>query len=119
MKNNEWNSEVHTPIVYKGFMFAVGKKKRGLFTCLSFDGKRCGTSAGKAAFGLGGYMMADGMFFVMEGDTGKLHMVDASAPVTTNSAVRRCSAARRSGDRWRFPAANGAARHDENGLSSI
>ena len=30
MKNNEWNSEVHTPIVYKGHMFAVGKKRRGL-----------------------------------------------------------------------------------------
>jgi len=28
MKNNEWNSEVHTPIVYKGHLFAVGKKKR-------------------------------------------------------------------------------------------
>jgi outer membrane protein assembly factor BamB len=30
MKNNEWNSEVHTPIVWKGHMFAVGKKRRGL-----------------------------------------------------------------------------------------
>ena len=78
MKNNEWNSEVHTPIVYKGFMFAVGKKKRGLFTCLSPDGKEAWTSDGKAAFGLGSYMMADGMFFVMEGDTGKLHMLEAS-----------------------------------------
>ena len=78
MKNNEWNSEVHTPIVYRGFMFAVGKKKRGLFTCLAFDGKEVWTSAGKASFGLGGYMLADGMFFVMEGDTGKLHMIEAS-----------------------------------------
>src|ERR1019366_8647251 len=43
MKNNEWNSEVHTPIVYKGHLFAVGKKKRGLFTCLSFDGKEVWT----------------------------------------------------------------------------
>jgi outer membrane protein assembly factor BamB len=76
MKNNEWNSEVHTPIVYKSFMFAVGKKKRGLFTCLSFDGKEVWTSDGKAAFGLGSFLMADGMFFVMEGDTGKLHMLD-------------------------------------------
>jgi outer membrane protein assembly factor BamB len=78
MKNNEWNSEVHTPIVYKGLMFAVGKKRRGLFTCLSFDGKEVWTSEGKASFGLGGYMLADGMFFVMEGDTGKLHMIEAS-----------------------------------------
>jgi outer membrane protein assembly factor BamB len=78
MKDNEWNSEVHTPIIHNGMMFAVGKKKRGLFTCLSPDGKEVWTSQGKAAFGLGGFMMADGMFFVMEGDTGKLHMIEAS-----------------------------------------
>jgi outer membrane protein assembly factor BamB len=78
MKNNEWNSEVHTPIVYKERMFGVGKKKRGLFTCLDFDGKQIWTSEGKASFGLGGYMLADGMFFVMEGDTGKLRMIEAS-----------------------------------------
>jgi outer membrane protein assembly factor BamB len=78
MKNNEWNSEVHTPIVYKGHLFAVGKKKRGLFTCLGPDGKEVWTSDGKASFGLGSFMMADGMFFVMDGDSGKLHMVEAS-----------------------------------------
>jgi len=78
MKNNEWNSEVHTPIVYQGHMFAVGKKKRGLFTCLSFDGKEVWTSEGKASFGLGSFMMADGMFFVLDGDTGKLRLIEAS-----------------------------------------
>ena len=78
MKNNEWNSEVHTPVVYKGHMFAVGKKKRGLFTCLSLDGKEVWTSEGKASFGLGSYLMADGMFFVLDGDTGKLRLLEAS-----------------------------------------
>ena len=77
MKNNEWNSEVHTPIVYKGHMFAVGKKKRGLFTCLGFDGKEVWTSEGKASFGLGSFLLADGMFFVLDGDTGKLHLIEA------------------------------------------
>jgi len=78
MQNNEWNSEVHTPIVYRGHMFAVGKKKRGLFTCLSLDGKQVWTSEGKASFGLGGFLLADGMFLVMEGDTGKLRLIEAS-----------------------------------------
>ena len=77
LKNNEWNSEVHTPVVYKGHMFAVGKKKRGLFTCLSFDGKEVWTSEGKASFGLGSFMLADGMFFVLDGDTGKLRLIEA------------------------------------------
>ena len=78
MKNNEWNSEVHTPIVYQGHMFAMGKKKRGLFTCLSLDGKEVWTSEGKASFGLGSFLLADGMFFVLDGDTGKLRLIEAS-----------------------------------------
>ncbi len=78
MKNNEWNSEVHTPVVYKGHMFAIGKKKRGLFTCLSLDGKEVWTSEGKASFGLGSYFLADGMFFVLDGDSGKLRLIEAS-----------------------------------------
>ena len=77
MKNNEWNSEVHTPVVYKGHMFAIGKKKRGLFTCLDFDGKEVWTSAGKATFGLGSYLLADGMFYVLDGDSGKLRLIEA------------------------------------------
>jgi outer membrane protein assembly factor BamB len=76
--SNEWNSEVHTPIVYKGHMFAVGSKKRGLFTCLTLDGKEVWTSDGKAAFELGSFLLADGMFFVLEGKTGMLRLIEAS-----------------------------------------
>ncbi|HTS30316.1 MAG TPA: PQQ-binding-like beta-propeller repeat protein [Bryobacteraceae bacterium] len=75
---NEWNSEVHTPVVHKGMLFAVGKKKRGLFTCLSPEGREVWNSEGKASFGLGSYFLADGMFFVMDGDSGKLHLIEAS-----------------------------------------
>jgi outer membrane protein assembly factor BamB len=78
MQLNEWNSEVHTPILYKGHLFAVGKKKRGLFTCLTPDGKEVWSSDGKAAFELGSYLLADGMFFVLEGKTGTLRLVDAN-----------------------------------------
>jgi outer membrane protein assembly factor BamB len=59
-------------------MFAVGKRKRGLFTCLGFDGKEVWTSEGKASFGLGSFLLADGMFFVLDGDTGKLRLIEAS-----------------------------------------
>lgn len=78
MKLNEWNSEVHTPIVYEGHMFAIGKKKRGLFTCLTLDGKEVWTSDGEAAFGLGSFLLADGMFFVLEGSSGVLRLIEAS-----------------------------------------
>jgi outer membrane protein assembly factor BamB len=78
LKNNEWSSEVHTPIVFNGHLFAVGKKKRGLFTCLSFDGKPVWDSDGKAAFELGSFLLADGMFFVLEGKGGMLRLIEAN-----------------------------------------
>lgn len=75
---SEWNAEVHTPILFEKHMFAVGKKSRGLFTCLDLDGKIVWTSEGKASFGLGPFFMADGMFFALEGDTGMLRLIEAS-----------------------------------------
>jgi len=75
--STEWNSEVHTPILYKDRMFAVGKKERGLFTCLDFDGKIIWTSEDKASFERGSYLLADGMFFALDGDTGMLRLIEA------------------------------------------
>ncbi len=74
----EWNSEVHTPVLYKDHMFAVGKKQRGLFTCLDLNGKAVWTSADKASFGLGSFLLADGVFFVLDGDSGMLRLIEAS-----------------------------------------
>ena len=78
LRGTTWESEVHTPIVYKKHMFAVGKKYRGLFTCLDFDGQIVWASKGKATFGLGSYLLADDMFFVLEGATGMLRLIDAN-----------------------------------------
>lgn len=74
-----WNSEVHTPIVYRGFVFGVGKKQRGLWTCLSPAAEELWSSGRKAAFGMGGYVLADGKFFVLEDRTGVVRMLDATA----------------------------------------
>ena len=75
---DQWNSEVQTPILYKDHMFAVGKKKRGMFTALGLDGKVVWTSDGHATFGLGSFILADGMFVILEGDTGMLRLLEAS-----------------------------------------
>ena len=77
LTTEEWNSECHTPIIWNEHMFAVGKKKRGLFTCLDFGGKQVWTSQGQASFGLGSYLMADGMFYLLEGKTGMLRLIEA------------------------------------------
>ncbi|MCA9238486.1 MAG: PQQ-binding-like beta-propeller repeat protein [Planctomycetales bacterium] len=74
-----WNSEVHTPIVHRGFVFGVGKKQRGMWTCLNDNAKELWTSGRKASFGMGGYLLADGKFFVLEDRTGAVRMLDAAA----------------------------------------
>lgn len=74
----QWNAEVHTPILYQDHLFAVGRKRRGLFTCLDLDGKVAWDSGGQADFDLGSFLLADGMFFVLEGKTGVLRLIEAS-----------------------------------------
>lgn len=75
---NEWNSETHTPIVHAGHLFGVGKKQRGLFTCLDLNGQVVWNSQGRASFELGSYLLADGLFFVMEGKSGVLRLLEAT-----------------------------------------
>ncbi len=72
-----WNSEIHTPIVYEGHFFGVGRHKRGLFSCLTAQGEVVWTSEGQASFEQGSYILADGMFFVLEGKTGRLRLLEA------------------------------------------
>ncbi len=74
-----WNSEVHTPIFYKDRIYGIGKKQRGLWTCLDQQGKELWTSDHHAAFELGGYVLADGMFIVVEGTTGTVRLLNANA----------------------------------------
>lgn len=78
MPSSDWNSEVHTPILFQDHLFAVGKKQRGLFTCLDLNGRQVWTSEDKATFELGSYILADGMFFVLEGKTGMLRVIEAN-----------------------------------------
>ena len=85
---DEWNSEVHTPIVFEKHLFAVGKKKRGLFTCLDLDGKQVWTSEGKASFELGSFILADGMFLILEGKTGMLRLLEASTRAVQGAGER-------------------------------
>jgi outer membrane protein assembly factor BamB len=79
----EFNAEVHTPILFQNHLFAVGSKTRGRFTCLSLDGKVVWqspvTSTESArTFELGGFMYADGLFFILDGRSGVLRMIEAS-----------------------------------------
>lgn len=75
---SKWNSEVHTPVLFDDHLFAVGKKRRGLFTCLDLQGEIVWQSPDGASFELGSFLLADGMFFALEGKTGALRLIEAS-----------------------------------------
>jgi len=85
LKSNQFNSEAQTPILFQNHLFAVGKTKRGRFTCLGLDGKPVwespivsGNREETRTFGLGGFLLADGMFFILDGDTGMLRLIEAN-----------------------------------------
>lgn len=81
----QFNSEVHTPVLFHDHVFAVGSKTRGRFTCVGLDGRVVwqspavsGDPAATRTFDLGAFLMADGMFFVLDGKTGMLRLIEAS-----------------------------------------
>jgi outer membrane protein assembly factor BamB len=83
LSSAEFNSEVHTPILFQDHLFAVGSKSRGRFTCLGLDGKPVWQSPGTTpedarTFELGGFLLADGLFFILDGRSGVLRLVEAN-----------------------------------------
>jgi outer membrane protein assembly factor BamB len=81
----QFNSEVHTPVLYQNHLFAVSSKTRGRFTCLGLDGKPVwqspvvsGDPGATRTFDLGAFLFADGMFFVLDGKTGMLRLLEAN-----------------------------------------
>jgi len=74
----EFNSEAQTPILLENHLFGVGKKQRGRFTCLGLDGKAVWESPQDKTFDLGTFLLADGMFFILDGKTGMLRLVEAN-----------------------------------------
>jgi outer membrane protein assembly factor BamB len=81
----QFNSEAQTPILYKDHLFAVSSKTRGRFTCLGLDGKVVwqspvvsGDAKASKTFDLGAFLLADGLFFALDGKSGILRLIDAN-----------------------------------------
>jgi len=64
-----------TPILYDGRIYGV--RQDGRLTCLSLDGKALWASDGQYRFGMGPYLIADGVILVLD-DDGTLTMVEAT-----------------------------------------
>jgi len=65
----------HTPIFYKDYLYGV--RADGKFVCLNLEGKVLWTSGAGQQFGLGSFLVADGLVFAMN-DSGLLRLIEAS-----------------------------------------
>jgi outer membrane protein assembly factor BamB len=85
LTSTQFNSEVHTPVLFQNHLFAVSSKTRGRFTCLGLDGKVVwqspvvsGDPGATRTFELGAFIFADGMVFILDGKTGMLRLLEAN-----------------------------------------
>jgi len=72
---SQFGSGQQTPILYKDHIYGV--IPNGELACIDLNGKTLWTSDTTRRFGLGPYMIADGMIYVMN-DTGRLTLAEAT-----------------------------------------
>jgi outer membrane protein assembly factor BamB len=65
----------HTPILYEDHLYGV--RPDGRFVCLDLDGKPVWASDSSQQFGLGPFLLADGVIFAMN-DSGLLRLIEAT-----------------------------------------
>ena len=65
-----------TPILYEGHLYGV--RPDGQFVCLDLAGKVVWASGSGAQFGIGPFLLANGLFYVMN-DSGRLSLIEATA----------------------------------------
>jgi len=70
-----FGSEQQTPVLYQGHIYGVRPDKQ--LACLDLDGNLIWTSGNAHKFGLGPYMIANGVLYVMD-DDGRLTMTPAA-----------------------------------------
>jgi len=70
-----FDCEQQTPILFDGHLYSV--RSDGQLACMNLDGKVLWSSGAAVKFGLGPFLLADGLLFVMN-DTGTLTLVEPS-----------------------------------------
>lgn len=70
-----FGSPQHTPIFYNGYIYGV--RPDGQLVCLDLNGRIVWTSSSAHRFGLGPYLIASGLIYVMN-DSGLLTLIEAT-----------------------------------------
>ncbi len=75
LKPEVFGAAQHTPILYRDRLYGV--RPDGQFVCLDLDGNVLWASGPAGSFGLGPFLIADGLIFAMN-DNGLLHLLEAT-----------------------------------------
>jgi outer membrane protein assembly factor BamB len=75
LKADVFGSPQHTPIFYDGYIYGV--RPDGQLACLDLDGRVVWTSTNAHRFGLGPYIIANGLIYIMN-DSGLLTLAEAT-----------------------------------------
>jgi outer membrane protein assembly factor BamB len=76
LEHSVFGAEQQTPILYRGHIYGVIPS--GELACLDLEGNRLWTSGKAKRFGLGPYLLADGLLFLLQDRQGMLHVVEAT-----------------------------------------
>jgi outer membrane protein assembly factor BamB len=75
LQSDVFGSTQHTPILFNGYIYGV--RPDGQLVCLDLDGNLVWGSGTMHRFGLGSYMIADGLIYAMN-DSGLLTLIEAT-----------------------------------------
>ncbi len=76
LKPKQFGSTQQTPVLFDGYLYGVREKDKQL-VCLDLEGSEVWKSGSRNKFGLGPYMIADELIFVMD-DSGLLTLAEAT-----------------------------------------
>jgi len=79
-KTNQCNCQIHQPLLYKKYLYLNGNDKTKMYgmICLDLEGSLQWKTNRHPGFDWGGLLLADGVIYVVDGDTGDLCTMDPS-----------------------------------------
>jgi outer membrane protein assembly factor BamB len=87
LKASVFGSPQHTPILWQDHLYGV--IPNGELACLDLSGKVRWTSGPQRRFGLGPFLLADGMLYVLNDQSGTLYLVSADPTVYVEHAAAK------------------------------
>lgn len=76
LKPKVFGATQQSPIFYKGYIYGVRPKPSAELVCMNLDGKILWQSGSNITFGIGAYLLADGMIYAVD-DSGLLRLIEA------------------------------------------